>query len=149
MKNSRRIEKSALAEYHQYLSITGEMKTRMLFPLALVFFVALASENANAGAAVAIGEHDQLAAAYGGPIKREEQRALAQARRKYGPNKVRLLAATDVTGYGAIAVARRPGGWLVGIALGRRSATEADTLAIEQCRKAGGIKPRVRWGFFG
>ena len=82
-------------------------------------------------------------------MKREERRALAEARRKYGGN-VRLLAASDVTGYGAIAVARQPGhGWIVGVALGRRSATEANTLAIEQCLKGGGIKPQVKWGFWG
>jgi hypothetical protein len=63
---------------------------------------------------------------------------------------VRLLAWTDETGYGAIAIARHPGhGWLIGISLGKRSATEANTIAIEKCLKAGGVKPRVRWGFFG
>jgi hypothetical protein len=123
------------------------MKNRTFFSLALMAF--LAAENANAGAAVAISQNDQLATAYGGPMKREEQRALAEARRRYGPN-VRLLAATDVTGYGAIAVARHPGhGWLVGVSLGNRSATEADALAIDHCRKAGGINPQVKWAFRG
>jgi hypothetical protein len=41
------------------------------------------------------------------------------------------------------------GNLVIGVALGRRSATEADALAIEQCRKAGGIKPQVKWGFWG
>jgi hypothetical protein len=120
------------------------------FPLcSLALIVFLAAESANAGAAVAISGDAQLATAYGGPMKREERRALAEARRKYGGN-VRLLAASDVTGYGAIAVARQPGGgWIVGVALGRRSATEADTLAIKQCLKGGGIKPQVKWGFWG
>ena len=71
--------------------------------LALLAFLVFASKNASAGAAVAIGPHNKLAAAYGGPIKQAAQRALAEARRRYGPN-VRLLAATDVIGYGAMAV---------------------------------------------
>jgi hypothetical protein len=125
---------------------------KSLCSLALLAFLIFASKNACAGAAVAIaiGPHDKLATAYGGPIKQAKERALEEAHRRYGPN-ARILAATNVTGYGAVAVARHPNGvgWIIGVALGKRSATEADTLAIEQCRKAGGIKPRVRWGFWG
>jgi hypothetical protein len=118
--------------------------------LALLAFLVFASKNASAGAAVALAPHNQMATAYGDTIKQAAKRALAEARRRYGSQNVRLLAATDVTGYGAIAVARHPNGNLViGVALGRRSATEADVLAIEQCRKAGGIKPQVKWGFWG
>ena len=124
------------------------MKRVTFFCLALM--VLLAAEKANAGAAVAVAAHLQLATSYGGPIQQVKQRALSVARKKYGGN-VRILAATDRTGFGAVAVARPPNGvgWIVGVALGRRSATEADALAIEQCRKAGGIKPQVKWGFRG
>jgi hypothetical protein len=116
---------------------------------SLALMVLLAADNVDAAAAVAISKHHQLATSYGGSLKQVSQRALAEARRRYGPD-VRLLAATDMTGYGAIAVARHPNGNLViGVALGRRSATEADTLAIEQCLKGGGIKPQVKWGFWG
>jgi hypothetical protein len=125
------------------------MKKSALFTLALIGSLGFGLANAKAGSAVALGPHNQLATAYGGPVRREEQRALENARRKYGAN-VRILAASDVTGYGAIAVARHPNGnWLIGVALGRRSAKEASTLAIEQCLKAGGSHPQVRWAFKG
>lgn len=126
------------------------MKRRILFCFVLLGLTALALQKANAGSAVAIGPHHQLATAYGGPVEREKQRALDEARRKYGAN-VRILAASNVTGYGAIAVARHPNGygWIIGVSLGNRSATEADTLAIEHCLKAGGVNPQVKWGFRG
>ena len=81
-------------------------------------------------------------------MAREKQRALAVACLKYG-TEGRIVAAIDVSGYGAIAVAWLPNGHgsIVGISLGKRSATEADTLAIEKCLKAGGINPQVKWAF--
>ena len=125
------------------------MRNRTLFSLALLGFSVLASRKVDAGAAVALAPHNQLATAYGGPIEREEQRALAEAHRRYGPN-ARILAATNVTGYGAIAVARHPNGNLViGVSLGKRSATEADALAIDHCLKAGGVHPVVKLVFRG
>ncbi|MEA3148339.1 MAG: hypothetical protein QOI53_3981 [Verrucomicrobiota bacterium] len=125
------------------------MKTRAFFLLALVGLASIALNDADAGSAVVLGPHNQLATAYGGPVRKEEQRALENARRKYGAN-VRILAASDVTGYGAIAIAKHPNGnWLIGVALGRRSATEANTLAINECLKAGGKNPQVRWAFRG
>ena len=70
--------------------------------------------------------------------------------RLYGWTDARIIAASDATGYCAIAVAaHKGGGVVVGVALGKRSATEADTLAIQHCLKAGGINPRVRWGWYG
>ena len=79
-----------------------------------------------------------------------KQRALDVAHRRYGAT-ARIIASSDVTGYGAIAVALLPNGrgTTIGVALGRRSATEADSLAIAQCIKAGGTNPRVKWGFRG
>jgi hypothetical protein len=126
------------------------MRNRPFFLLALLVCLTLPSQNANAGAAVALGPHNQLATAYGGPVEREKARALNNARRLYG-NDVRIIAATDITGYGAIALARHPNGygWIIGVSLGNRSATEADALAIDHCRKAGGINPQVRWAFRG
>lgn len=119
--------------------------TVFLFIFGLVSF-----HNAIAGSAVALGPHNQLATAYGGPVEREMQRALDVAHRKYGAN-VRIIAATDVTGYGAIAVATHPNGYgsIIGVSLGNRSTTEADTLAIQHCLRAGGTNPKVRWGFRG
>ena len=106
-------------------------------------------QSVDAGSAVAMEpRHGNLATAYGGPMQREEERALAEGRRRYGPD-VRIIAASDVTGYGAIAVARFGKRIIVGVALGKRSAAEADTLAIEHCLNAGGTNPKVRWGFRG
>jgi Domain of unknown function (DUF4189) len=106
-------------------------------------------QDASAGSAVAFASNGQLAAAYGGPVQREKERALAEARRRNGAD-VRIVASTDVTGYGAIAVARHPNGIgsVIGIALGRRSQTEAAALAIKQCLKRGGTDPKVKTEFF-
>jgi len=126
------------------------MKRRALFRLALLGFAAVAFQNANAGSAVAWDGHGHFATAYGGPVQREKQRALETARNK-GWVAARIIAATDLTGYGAIAVARHPNGYgsVNGVALGKRSATEANTVAIEQCLKAGGTNPKVRWAWRG
>ena len=126
------------------------MKKTSLFLLALIALTTLPLRKGNAGSAVATDALGNMTTAYGGPVQREKERALAEAARLYGPN-VRILASTDQTGYGAIAVARHPSGhnWLVGVALGKRSQTEAVTMAIDHCLKAGGTNPRVKWGFRG
>jgi len=126
------------------------MKRSTLLLFISLGFVTLALHKADAGSAVAIGPNNQLATAYGGPVEREKRRALNEARRKYGAD-VRIIAASDRTGYGAIAVARHPNGygWIIGVSLGNRSATEADTLAIQHCLRAGGVNPQVKWGFSG
>src|SRR5271165_585231 len=102
------------------------MKKRALFRLALLGVVVLAHPNANAGSAVAWDGVRYLGAAYGGPVAMAKQRALENCRRKGGVNP-RIIGSSDVTGYGAIAIARHPNGHgsLIGVALGRRSATEA------------------------
>ena len=126
------------------------MKRNVLFRLALVGMAVSAIHTAHAGSAVALGPHNQLATAYGGPVEREKSCALNNARRLYG-NDVRIIAATDIAGYGAIALARHPKGygWIIGVSLGNRSATEADVLAIDHCLKAGGRNPQVKWAFRG
>ena len=110
----------------------------------------MAIQNAHAGSAVAWDGRAQLSTAYGGPVEREKLRALETARRKGGTN-VSMVAATDTTGYGAIAVALRPGGHgsIIGVSLGNRSATQAYTDAIKDCLKAGGRNPKVRWEWKG
>ena len=91
-----------------------------------------------------------LTAAYGGPVEREKERALEDARRRYGAN-FRILASTDATGYCAIAVSLHPNGYgsIIGVSLGNRSATEAYTLAVDHCLKTGGTHPEVKWAFRG
>ena len=120
-----------------------------LLRLALIAMTVGAIHNARAGSAVAMERlHGNLATAYGGPVEREKARALNNARRLYG-NDVKIIAATDVTGYGAIAIARWRDRFLVGVALGMRSATEADTVAINKCLRAGGTNPQIKWAFHG
>lgn len=63
----------------------------------------------------------------------------------------RIVLATDIPGYGAIAVALHRNGYgsTAGVVVGKRSATEANTLAIQQCLKEGGSHARVRWAWNG
>ena len=126
------------------------MKRNTLLRLALIGLVGVGIQNAHAGSAVAWDGYAQLSTAYGGPVEREKLRALDTARRKGGTN-VRIVAATDATGYGAIAVALQPGGHgsIIGVSLGNRSATQADAAAIKDCLKAGGRNPKVRWEWKG
>jgi hypothetical protein len=126
------------------------MKKISLFLLAFIGLTVGDLNHADAGSAVALAPHNHLATSYGGPIEIVKQKVLDVARRRYGAT-ARIIASSDVTGYGAIAVALLPNGrgTIIGVALGRRSATEADSLAIEQCIKGGGTNPRVKWGFRG
>jgi hypothetical protein len=126
------------------------MNKTALFRLALIGLAGMTIQHANAGSAVAWDGHGHFSVAYGGPVQREKQRALETARRK-GWTTAKIIAATDMPGYGAIAVAWHPSGHgsVNGIVIGKRSATEADTLAIKQCVKLGGRNPIVRWSWRG
>lgn len=126
------------------------MKKSGRFGFVVLGFTVLALHNANAGSAVAWDGHSNLSTAYGGPVQREKERALETARRKGWAN-ARIIASTDISGYGAIAIARHPNGFgsTIGVSLGKRSATEAYMTAIDQCRKAGGTHAQVRWSFKG
>jgi len=125
------------------------MKKTILFRLALLAFGTVALCSAHGGSAVAIAPHNQMVTSYGHTREIAKQRALEEARRKYGDN-VRILASSDVTGYCAIAKARHPkGNWVIGVSLGNPSATQANTLAMKWCVQAGGKNPRVIRGFRG
>jgi hypothetical protein len=126
------------------------MKKTVFFSLALLAISIGAIQNGNAGSAVALAPNNQMVASFGHPVEIAKSRALAQAYSKYGSD-VRILAATDETGYGAVAVGRRSNatGWVLSVVLGKRSATEANTLAIEQCIKAGGTNPYIKYAFRG
>ena len=102
------------------------MNNASLFRLALIWLVGVAIQRVEAGSAVAWDGQGNFSTAYGGPVQREKQRALETARRE-GWKTAKIIAATDMPGYGAIAVARHPSGngLVVGIVLAKRSATEA------------------------
>jgi hypothetical protein len=124
---------------------------KKLFQVALFAVLIMAlKQSVHAGSAIALGPNNQLVTSAGIPVEVAKQHALAEAHRKFGPN-VRLIGYSDVAGYCAIAVARHPNGygWIICASLGKRSATEADTMAIQHCLKLGGKNPRVRWGFWG
>lgn len=125
------------------------MKKSVLFRVTLIGLVTVALCKVNAGSAVGTDGLGHNIYAFGRPVEMAKQAVLDRARRKSW--NVKIIASTDQTGYGAIAIALHPNGHgsLVGVALGRRSATEADTLAIELCVKAGGTNPQVKWGFRG
>jgi hypothetical protein len=112
---------------------------RIVLQLALLVMLGLGLHNANAGSVVVWDGHNNLTTAYGGPVQKETKRALETARRK-GWAHATIIASSDTAGYGAIAVALHRNGYgsMIGISLGKRSATEAFTMALEHCRKAGG-----------
>jgi hypothetical protein len=119
--------------------------------VALLISLASASVilcSAHAGSAVAWDGHGHLVHSAGYPVEVAKERALRICRLRYGAPP-RLLASTDVVGNGAIAVARRQSDWVIGISLGRPSPADAENRAIEKCLKAGGVNPKVRWGFKG
>jgi hypothetical protein len=108
-------------------------------------------QNVYAGSAVAVANNGQrtiIVKSYGLPQRIAEQHVIDICHREGGAN-AKLLASSDVVGYGAIAVAREGNGWVVGVSLGRRSATESDIRAVKACLKAGGTNPKVKWGFRG
>ena len=124
------------------------MKWNALFRLVLVWLTTLLIHDTKAGSVVVWDGGSNLGTSYGHPVEIEKQRALEAARRK-GWSNARIIGATDKPGYGAIAIARHPNGRgsLIGVALGRGSAREADTLAIQECLKAGGTNAKVKSQF--
>jgi hypothetical protein len=126
------------------------MKRTTLFRLALLCLVA-AIQNARAASAVATDGRGHLVRSYGQPTKEiAVQHALEGARLLYGRLvHVRLLAASNETGYGAIAVGQKGSGSVNGIALGQPSRAEAERRAIELCLKGGGVDPKIRWEWHG
>jgi hypothetical protein len=120
----------------------GFMKSSAIF--LLVGMAVLAAQNSRAGSAVAWDGHGHLVSSVGYSVNIAKERALEIAHRRYG-NNVRLLASSDVVGYGAIAVARNGtgSGSIIGVTLGRASALEAENRSIEKCVKAGGTNPKI------
>jgi Domain of unknown function (DUF4189) len=124
------------------------MKRVALLGIALA---ALMLRDARAASAVAVGHGTRYypVAAYGDRNKEiAKQRALQMCFTHGGLNP-RILVATDKVGYGALVVAEKGKGSVLGIALGKNSKTEAANLAIEKCLKDGGVNPRIIRQFWG
>ena len=123
------------------------MKRNAFLVLAILTAAGLSAGRAEAASAVAVDDRGYLMTSQGQPTKEIAiYNALTSARQRYGPS-VRILASSAVSGYCAIAVASKGTGSVTGIALGRRSQAEADSLAIGQCIKGRGADPKVirRW----
>jgi hypothetical protein len=125
------------------------MKRSAIFRLILVGMTVTAIPRAEAASAVAYAPGGHIITSRGQFSKEiAEQHALTTARQQYGAS-ARLIAASKVEGYCAIAVGRKGTGLVNGIALGRSSRAEAERLAVEACLKAGGTQPKVRWEWYG
>jgi hypothetical protein len=109
--------------------------------------VAVSVERTDAGSAVAWDQHGHIFYTFGETRKKAEEHVLNLCRKDR--SNAELIGSTDVVGYGAIAVARRGNGSVIGISLGRPSPADAENRAIEKCLKAGGVHPKIRWGFKG
>ena len=122
------------------------MRKISLFSLALICLTAVA----NAGSVVVWDGGSHVGTSFGHPVEIAKERAIAVARRN-GWENVRVIGSSDVTGYGAIVVARHPNGVgaLIGVSLGNRSKTEAVWMAKALCRKAGGTDAHVKYSFRG
>jgi len=121
------------------------MKRSAIFLLGLATLLA---QNITAGSAVAWDGHGHVLSSVGYSVSVAKERVLKIAHQRYGAN-ARIVAFTDLDGYGAIAVAAKGSGSVIGIALGKRSATEANFLAIRRCSEAGGTNPKVIRAFKG
>jgi predicted Zn-dependent protease len=127
------------------------MKRNALLALILVAATVGFVRNTGAASAVVSDGNGHLVTARGLATKGiAVQRALATARQEYGAS-VRLIAASDVTGYNAIAAGERANGHgsLVVAALGQRTQAIADALAIRKLLKAGAVNPVVKWQWHG
>ena len=90
--------------------------------------------------------------AYGVMFTAEEaKRTALELAEKHGWKGAYILASTRNYGYCAVALAYRKDGRaaVTGVSLGKPSQAEADRMAIAQCLKLGGYKPRVYARFEG
>jgi hypothetical protein len=125
------------------------MKGSSLFRLVLLGLAFILIQSARGGSAVAWDGHGHLGASAGYPLQEAKQRALQRCRRNGGVNPL-IIGATDSVGDGAVAVARgRSGGSVIGVMLGCPSPADAENRAVKKCLKAGGINPKIMWGFRG
>jgi hypothetical protein len=125
------------------------MKRSAIFRLILVGMTVTAIPRAEAASAVAYAPGGHIITSRGQFSKEiAEQHALTTALQQYGAS-ARLIAASDATGYCAIAVAQKGKGSVLGAALGRALREDAEKRAIEVCLNGGGTHPVVRWEWYG
>ena len=126
------------------------MKKTTLFQFVLLGLVVAALQNAPAGSVVATDSHGHNIYVCGHSEAVCKQLALDEARRRGWANE-KIIAGSDIAGYGAIATARHPNGYgsMIGVALGMRSAAESYKVATKACVQAGGTNVQVKWSFRG
>jgi hypothetical protein len=120
---------------------------KWIFLSLITGLAAVSMDTTNAGSAVAWDQRGHMFYTFGESRKKAEEHVLNLCLKNR--SNAKLIGSTDVVGYGAIAVARRGTGSVIGISLGRPSPADAENRAIEKCLKAGGVNPKVRWGFKG
>ena len=119
------------------------MEKLTLLQFAFIGLLIVTAPHVHAGSAVAIEpHHGRMATAYGGPVLREQQRALANARSLYGSG-VKLLASTDEPGYCVVGTAQKGDRVVVAVSLAQKSAAAAKTNVLAELAKAGGVTPRI------
>ena len=86
--------------------------------LALIGLAEIATQHTNAGSVVSSDSHGHNIYVCGHPEKICEKMAFDEATRRGWANE-RIIAFTDIAGYGAIATARHPNGYgsMIGVAL--------------------------------
>jgi hypothetical protein len=124
------------------------MKRSCIFRLALLGFASVFIQSVSAASAVAWDRHGHMGTAVRPSLSEAKQRALDLCRRTGGLDPT-ILAASDVVGYGAIAIARLRTGSVIGVSIGRPSPADAENRAIAKCLRAGGTNPKIRCGWQG
>jgi hypothetical protein len=126
------------------------IKTSALFLLVAGAFATATFSNANAGSVVVWDGAQNVGAFFGHPVEVAKQRAPADSQR-HGRQNVKIIGSSDVTGYGAIVVARHPNGvgTLIGVSLGNPSKRKAVAMAVRLCKRDGGADAHVKYSFKG
>jgi hypothetical protein len=116
----------------------------------LVLILLCLATFANAGSVVVWDGGRHVGTSFGHPLKEAKQRAVADARHR-GWQNIRIIGSSDVTGYGAVVVARHPNGVgaLIGVSLGNQSRRKAVATATDLCKRAGGTDMHVKYSFKG
>ena len=125
------------------------MKKSTLFAPVLAAIAVIAIQRAGAASAVAHDFNGHTVYSKGQASKTVAIQHALETARSRGWKDAMIVAATDVTGYGAIAVARKGRGSVIGITLGRPSRAEAENRAMEKCLKGGGTEAKIIKEWYG